>query len=154
MDARYGIAELQNQAIRELCRILSVKPSLLDRDDIYAIITHTPKDSYHALAQLAIVVLVAQLEMEGATQTIGQYEDFSKEFDGFMVNMYEALRLYSNFPVPKKDKALKAKLFLQQDCIADQLKVEEAEPPQWVKDLCSSKPVVRPFAPGEIIEIE
>ena len=123
----------------------------MSKDDVHAIIDHTPKDNYHALAQLAIVVLVAQLEADGATQTVGEYEEFFKLFDRFGVTLYTALQIYSNYKVPQKEKASKAKKFLQ-ECVADKLKVVEAELPEWVKDLCSSKR--RPVAPGEIIEID
>lgn len=151
----YGIPKLQNQAMEQLTSLF-VTPTLLISSDIEYIWDRATASD--ALKILAICTLVAQLEAPNAETTIGDYEELSG-LPQFMLKLYKALHLWMTFEVPAKLAKKKWALMLQSDKMQKGLRVTEVQRGiagglPAARGVQAAEGAVRPFTPGEIIEID
>ncbi|KAK5119683.1 hypothetical protein LTR85_007259 [Meristemomyces frigidus] len=143
----YGIPSLQNQAMKQLTGLF-VTPYLLNKKDIEDVWSHKP--SHEELQGLLICTLVAQLEAPNAAKTIYDYEDLAA-LPKFMAKLYKALQMWVTFDVPVKAKKNKWVMLLQSERLQKGFLVSEMM--RKVSAQAARAPA-RPFAPGEIIEID
>lgn len=159
----YDIPRLQNQAMKQLT-LLYATPGLLTKDDLKYVWRHLGEPGVgEPLKDLLVLVLVAKLEAPNSTKKVENYEDMAG-LTGFMGKLYRALHDWLSFEVPVRQKGKKWGLLLQSAEVQEALKVEEKSE---VSDLgagvgrgnrsragCAGRQVPKPFAPGEIIEID
>ncbi|KAK5723618.1 hypothetical protein LTR15_005317 [Elasticomyces elasticus] len=146
----FDIAELQNDAMEQLIsHAIFGRPTMLEKVDI-TYIWERLGDQGGKLKNLIVIVLVAQLEMPGATKTIEQFADLAA-LPGFMTRMYKSLKMWEEFEVPKKQVKKKWRLLLESETVVSAINVEVKE---RVPVVIAKRPAPVPFLPGEIIELD
>ncbi|KAK4543003.1 hypothetical protein LTR36_006001 [Oleoguttula mirabilis] len=143
----YDIPRLQNQVMKQLTGLF-VTPSLMAKADIEYLWAREPTGE--ELKDLLVCTLVATLESANAVKTVADYEDLAV-LPKFTAKLYTALKLWTEFAVPAKNKKNKWAALLQSEDLQKALRVTETKrkaPPQ------AAKALPKPFAPGEIIEID
>lgn len=156
---RYDISELQNQTMLALITLLDM-PHLLTKEDIRYIWERT---TGKPLRLLAVFIIVVQIEEDNGedTKSVRDYEDLA-DLAGLSSELYDALRMWLTFEMPKrtkKDKRTKWTMFTHNAGVQNLLLVKEktqvaVQPGQSGKGGIKAKKRSNPFMPGEVIEID
>ena len=147
----YGISRLQNEAMAFLCDVVNI-PDLVDKTDTWFIFDRTP--SSHALRCFAIMALVARLpEDDSSSSVITDYTDINAKYPEMMAMVYSMSKSWIWFSPNEKAKKTTWEQWVRTSEKQTLLKVPVQPPADWVLTACGVVPP-KPFAPGEVIELD
>lgn len=161
------VPKLQNDTMKALLNLFTANPNLLHQNDFGALWTHASDTAVAVeLKQALVYTLVAQLE-EGKGGVKGSITDFviMAGLDGFFPMVYEALKFWGEFEMPKKkvkgqrkwqlvvqDEEVREKFFVDESvktALSTPMTTPMKRKWKWEGDGSGKK--AKGFTPGEVI---